>query len=49
MLYRNICKILGYYLFGLAVMLTVPLVLAAYYQWIADPSEHLQPHTTAAF
>ena len=49
MLYRNISKILGYYLFGLAVMLTVPLVLAAYYQWIADPSEHLQPHTTAAF
>ena len=49
MLYRDICKILGYYLFGLAVMLCVPLVLAVYYEWFADPLDHLQPHTTLAF
>lgn len=49
MLYRDICKILGYYLFGLGVMLCIPLVLAGYYEWIADPIEHQQPHTTYAF
>lgn len=49
MLYRDICRILGYYLLGLAAVLVVPLLLAAYYQWIADPMMHPQPHVTDAF
>lgn len=49
MLYRDICKILGYYLFGLAATLLIPLALSAYYQWVADPAGHPQPHTTLAF
>lgn len=49
MLYRDICKILGYYLFGLAVALAVPFLLAGYYEFFADPIDHPQPHTTIHF
>lgn len=49
MLYKDICKILGYYLFGLMVTMSVPLFLAGYYQFIADPSLHPQPHSTLSF
>ncbi|NGX43495.1 MAG: Trk system potassium uptake protein TrkH [Chlamydiae bacterium] len=49
MLYKDICKILGYYLFGLAIALSIPFFLAAYFQFGADPSTHPQPHTTIDF
>jgi trk system potassium uptake protein len=49
MLYKDICKVLGYYLFGLTATLLIPLFLAVYYQYFADPAMHPQPHSTAAF
>ncbi len=49
MLFRDISKILGYYLFGLTLSLSIPLCLSIYYQFIADPADHLQPHSTYAF
>src|SRR5688572_14743657 len=49
MLYRDIFKILGIYLLAFAGMMLIPLALAAYYQFYADPSIHPQPHSTAAF
>jgi len=49
MLYRDIAKILGHYLFGLTLTLCVPFVLAIYYQFFADPSSHPQPHSFLAF
>lgn len=49
MIYRDICKILGLCLFGFAAALVVPLLVAVYYQFLADPSIHPQPHTTLDF
>lgn len=49
MLYRDICKILGLYFIGLTIALTIPFFLAIYYQFIADPNYHPQPHTTIYF
>jgi trk system potassium uptake protein len=49
MLYREISRVLGQYLFYFAFVLFIPLGLAGYYEFIADPASHPQPHTTAAF
>lgn len=49
MYYREICKILGSFLFLFAAILVVPFLLAAYYEFFVDPSDHPQPHSTIAF
>jgi len=48
-LYRDICKLLGYYFFGLTGALCIPLVLATYYEYFAATEIHPQPHSTHAF
>lgn len=47
--FRDIFKILGLYLYGFALVLLIPIVLAAYYQFLANPIDHPQPHSTLAF
>lgn len=49
MLYRDISKILGLFLIGFSGTFIFPLLVAAYYQYVADPSLHPQPHTTMHF
>lgn len=49
MLFRAIFKVLGQYLFGFTLILMIPLALAVYYQFIANPADHPQPHSTIAF
>jgi trk system potassium uptake protein TrkH len=49
MLYRDISKILGIFLFCLALALLVPLGIAAYYQYLEIPEVHPQPHSTWPF
>ncbi|HSX10486.1 MAG TPA: TrkH family potassium uptake protein, partial [Chlamydiales bacterium] len=46
-IFREISHILSKYLFYLAILLCVPLTLAAYYQFISH--SHPQPHSTFAF
>lgn len=49
MLYREISKILSLYFYCFTGALFVPFVVAAYYQYLVDPSLHPQPHTTEVF
>lgn len=49
MLYRDISKVLGLYLIGFSATFLLPLLIAAYYQFIADPALHPHPHTTVYF
>lgn len=49
MFYRSIIKIIGLYLYAFAGMLAIPFLLAVYYQFMADPSAHPQPHSTGSF
>lgn len=49
MLYRNICKLLGNYLFGLSLAMVIPFFMAIYYQYFEDPKHHPQPHAANAF
>lgn len=49
MLYRDICKVLGLFIVGFSGTFILPLLIAAYYQFIADPALHPQPHTTLHF
>lgn len=49
MLYREISRVLGMYLFCLALTLCIPLAVAGYYQWMANSQSHPQPHSTLAF
>lgn len=49
MSYKEISKILSVYVFFLAIALCVPLGVAIYYEFIASPELHLQPHSTLAF
>ena len=49
MIFKKIYQILGKHLTYLSIALCLPLAVAAYYQYIADPSEHPQPHSTFAF
>lgn len=49
MLVQDINRIVGKYLYGLAMALMVPFLLALYYEYGVDPSLHPQPHSTLAF
>ena len=49
MVFQKICQILGKYLVYLSIALCLPLAVAGYYQYIAAPSDHPQPHSTFAF
>lgn len=49
MLYREISKILSLYFYCFTGALCVPLLVAAYYQFLVDPNLHPQPHTTGVF
>jgi len=49
MLYRDICRIVGFYLLLLAAFLLIPLGLSLYYQFFTDPLQHPQPYTTLDF
>lgn len=49
MFYKEILKIFRSYLFLYAIILVIPFCLAAYYQFIANPLNHPQPHSTDAF
>jgi len=49
MLYRDICKILSYFFFGLAAAMILPLFVAAYYEFAAPPEAHPQAHGTVVF
>lgn len=49
MMLKSVFKIIGLYLLGFCFVLLIPLCLASYYQFIADPVDHPQPHSTGAF
>ncbi len=49
MVFRELSQILSKYLFYLSIALCLPLILAIYFQFIADPAFHPQPHTTSSF
>jgi trk system potassium uptake protein TrkH len=49
MLYKEISRVFAYYLFGLAMLLCLPLMIAGYYEYFTDPAMHPQPHSTMAF
>jgi trk system potassium uptake protein TrkH len=47
--YREISRVIGFYLYFLAATLTIPTSIALYYEFYADPSSHPQPHSSLAF
>lgn len=49
MQYRDICRIVGFYLLIFTACLFVPLALSLYYQWLDDPNFHPQPYSTIDF
>ncbi len=49
MLYRDICKILGFFLFGFACTLLIPLAVALYYLYFVGTDLHPQQHTASIF
>lgn len=49
MFFKEIARILAIVLVGLSAVLLIPFVLAAYYQFIASPETHPQPHSTLFF
>jgi len=48
-MFRDISKIVGAFFWGFALMMIIPLILAGYYEYAADPIDHPQPHSTWAF
>ncbi len=46
---RDISKIVGTFLWGFALVMCAPLLLALFYEFIGDPADHPQPHSTLAF
>jgi len=48
-MFRDISKIVGAFFWGFALTMLVPLILAVYYEYAADPIDHPQPHSTLAF
>lgn len=48
MLVREISKVIGYYLYFLALALCIPLFIALYFEFIS-PEYHPQPHSSQAF
>lgn len=49
MLYREVARTLGYYLYFLSLTLCIPWLLALYYQYLTSPEQHPQPHSSLAF
>ncbi len=49
MAYREISRVLGAYLAFFSVALLVPLGFALYFEFLADPASHPQPHSSLAF
>ncbi len=49
MSYQEIARILGAFFYFFACAMCIPLLTAAYFQFIAAPEVHPQPHTTLAF
>ena len=49
MYWKEISRILGSYLLFFAITLLVPLGIALYYEFVAPPEVHPQPHATLAF
>lgn len=47
--YRHVSRILGVYLFVFCGIMALPLLVATYYEFIANPITHPQPHSTVAF
>ncbi|MGM0439999.1 MAG: TrkH family potassium uptake protein [Chlamydiota bacterium] len=49
LLYREIARVLGYYLISFALVLCIPLAVSVYYEYGASIGTHPQPHGTWAF
>ncbi len=49
MRYRELCRILGVYLYFLSATILFHFGMALYFQSLADPATHPQPHATLAF
>jgi len=49
MLYRDICRTLGFYLWFFLLPLSLPSCIAIYCDWIATPGTYPQPSSAAAF
>ncbi len=49
MLYREVCRTLSFFLFGLTIPLLLPLAIALYCEWIAGPTLYPQPPCAGAF
>lgn len=49
MIYKNIFYILGRYFFYFSFLLLAPFAVSAYFEFVADPKNHPQPHSTFAF
>jgi trk/ktr system potassium uptake protein len=47
--YREISRILGAYLLFFSCALCVPLAVALYFEFLADPATHPQPHSSLSF
>lgn len=47
--YREISRILSYYLLLFAGALSIPLAVSVYYRFAFSPDKHLQPHSVGAF
>ncbi len=47
--YQEISRILGKYFRAFSFVLLIPLATAIYFQWIAPPEMHPQPHSAKAF
>lgn len=49
MLYRDVSRIVGYYLLLLGGALMIPFCISLFYQWQNDPISHPQPYVTKDF
>jgi len=49
MLYKEIFKVLSFFLYTLAAILCIPCVLAMYYAYLVPAAEHPQKHSVNAF
>lgn len=49
MLFRDVFRILGIFFLGFSATFVLPLLLAAYCQFVQAPELHPQPHSTLAF
>lgn len=49
MLYRDICKLLGIFFVGLAVVMLIPMAVAFYFDYFADQTKYPQPHSGIFF